>query len=161
MVDRGAAFESGDRLWILERVGWCSLILTLALSLTGLFSESLVSSATAGGGSGAMQVEFDRFVRYRLPAELKIRLPPPGDEDYVELTIPSDYLQAVRIQGTVPLADSVSIGREQVVLRFPRVVVPADGSVTLVVEPREFGGLTVELRSEPGGRVRFWQLVYP
>ncbi|MEQ8266797.1 MAG: hypothetical protein RH982_06355 [Parvibaculum sp.] len=49
--------------WWVQRCGWAALGLTVIAALLGLFSQGPLSTTTAKGAAGRMEVTYDRFGR--------------------------------------------------------------------------------------------------
>jgi hypothetical protein len=67
------------RMWAVQRIGWAVMALVVLAGLLGLFGPGPLSSATAGKEEGPLLVEgYERFVRFRIPTTLQVRLDPLG-----------------------------------------------------------------------------------
>jgi hypothetical protein len=151
-----------DQVWVLERVGWLVLALSVVLCFASLFGDGPLGRASAGGrGPDQISVEYDRFLRHHASAQLRIQLPATKSNADLELTLPREYFEAMKVQASAPMPLSVSLTSERVLYRFRRAPSAEPTTLTLFLEPGHVGRLSAELRAEPGGTVRFWQLVYP
>lgn len=67
MLDRRYPVEEDialqRRIWRIERIGWYALVVVVVLTLFGLFSHGLLSSAVASSATKDLVVEYERFHR--------------------------------------------------------------------------------------------------
>lgn len=67
MLDRRHPVEEDialqRRIWRIERIGWYVLVVVVVLTLCGLFSHGLLSSAVASSATKDLVVEYERFHR--------------------------------------------------------------------------------------------------
>lgn len=87
--------------WRFERVGFLVLLLVVALSLLGLFSNGPLSEASYRSPTGALQVQHQRFLRNSATTTLKLHVRSrPGQ--VVEVLISGGLLAGGRLTGLSP-----------------------------------------------------------
>jgi hypothetical protein len=158
-LEQDIAFQR--KQWRIERVGWGLIALLVVLAAAGLFGTGPLSSATAGGETEGLTVEYERFVRRQGQAEIVIAIDARhASNGQVAVRIDGDYLASVRIQEVSPQPVEVRAdGSDQVY-----VFAVADGAASIEVI---FGGVPLEigrLAGEVGtgdSTVSFSQFSYP
>lgn len=153
-------FEFEQRQWRIQRAGWAIMALILLGALLGLFGDGPLSHAQAS--SGALRVEYERFLHADAPATLRISVhaPPPGP---VRLGIDRRYLDAVPMKQIRPRPVQVIAAGDELLYEF---AAPAGGDLHVSIDASpEAPGLpqaTVRLVQRAGpAPLHFRQLIYP
>ena len=95
------AFER--KSWIVQRVAWTIMTLILLAALLGAFGNGWLSRAQSSADEGALQLDYNRFIRFQAPAELTIRFSGPTiTENYVGFWLNREYLKAIALSQITP-----------------------------------------------------------
>jgi hypothetical protein len=149
------------RMWALQRIGWAVMALVVLVGLLGLFGTGPLSSATAGQEEGPLFVEeYERFVRFRIPTTLQVRLDPLGTGE-ARLWLDREYLEGVQLQTVTPEPDSVEAGPDGFTYVFKVNDPNRPTSVTFHLQPETIGRLEGRVVLDGGEPVDFEQFVYP
>lgn len=148
------------RFWRAQRVGWGVIALLLVAAALGLFSRGPLSSATAGGRVGGLEVEYERFQRFGAASALRIEAwARPEDEGRVLLRLAPGLTDALEIETITPWPITAARGREGLVLAMR-----AAGEVAVVdirAKPTRIGRLRGEISCAGCAPVRLSAFVYP
>lgn len=60
--------------WRVQRAGWAVLAMAALAALLGVFSEGPLSSSTATGADGRLEVHYDRFARHDAAMRMEVVL---------------------------------------------------------------------------------------
>lgn len=159
-LDQDLKFQ--QREWRIERIGWFAMLLIIVGALSGLSGTGPLSATTAGDPTGALAVDYQRFIRHDGRTTLTMQV--SGDrvvEGQVEIWLASDYLSAVEIQRISPEPQEVRAEGERMVYVFA-----ADGSAESIdlsfsLRPQHIGRLSGEIGLPGGPATSFTQLSYP
>lgn len=141
--------------WRFQRAGVAVLFLFVVASLLGLTGMGgLFAHGEAGDASGAVHVEYERFVRRGSFSRITVRFrTTPGA---VRFWVGAPYLERVQIDSVVPVPENESVEADRHVYVI-RAGSP-DVSVTLNVQHGQAGTLPGEVGLVDGPSVRFSQL---
>jgi hypothetical protein len=152
-------------LWRFQRVGLVAMALVVVAALLGLFGgRGLLAQGKAGSNDEAsLSVrEYDRFVRFMKPTELRVQLEPgaaSGGEARVWLD--REYIEGVQIQRVSPQPDDVEGRPDRLTYVFKVNELDEPTAVTLNMMPQRFGLLQGQAGIEGEEPVNFNQFVYP
>jgi hypothetical protein len=73
-VEIGFDEKFETRWWRTERIAWTIMLVLVALGLSGVFGRGPLSKRTAGSPSGPVQIDYERFTRFRTPTALTVHL---------------------------------------------------------------------------------------
>lgn len=144
--------------WRRERIGWAVLAVFLVAGVIGIFGAGPLSRTKIS--SGAVHLEYDRFVRTSAPTVLEVVVPsePGGGEAVVSLD--HAYLDRVRLRETVPQPTRMIARGDAVTFAF--AAAGADVPVRVWFNLSfERSGLAVGRLTASGETIRFRQLAYP
>jgi hypothetical protein len=142
------------REWTAQRIGWIVIAAVILAALLGIFGAGPVSRAS--GQAPGLQLEYDRFVRWRQPMKLRCFVSETKPETQIAMS--RNYLDAVQIeQITPPPVQAEAVGA-WLVYRFAG---PAPMAVTFNIKAEEFGNLTGAVRIPDGEAVSFHHFIYP
>jgi hypothetical protein len=140
--------------WRIQRIGWIVLSLFLALACAGLFGGGPLSHARTSGATGS--IEYEHFARSGTSTDLVVT--PTAAAQVTRIEIPSDYLEAFRIEHITPEPTAVRMTRQLLVYEF---VAGAPGaSISFHVHPERLWRQRAVLRID-GAPLEIWQLTYP
>lgn len=152
--------EHERREWLFHRIGWILLSLLWLAGLAGLFGSGPLSEASASGAG--LRLEYDRFVRYTAPQDLRLHLGPPATgHPKVRVWVDRQYMQDMQVESVLPEPESVETGPDRIVFIIPLAEVGPPTAVTLRLQTQRIGVLDGEVGVEEGGSLRFHQIVYP
>jgi hypothetical protein len=150
------------REWAFERAGWLVLAAIVLLGLLGLLGRGPLSTASGTDPRGALRLEYNRFLHYRDPDTLKVRLAKgasAGGE--VHLWLAADYLARIEITRVSPEAERVEVGEDWHVYVFPVADRGLPAEITFHIEAEGMGKLPGRVGLGGGEPLEFWQFVYP
>ncbi len=149
------------RMWRIERGGWAAMALLVLSASAGLFGQGPVSRAIVGDPSSLM-VDYERFVRYGSPLQLRVSLPHINTPDgSLSLKLNREFLNRVRVSSITPHPTAEALLSDGV--RYDFTVAPGEGTalVTVHLQPQGMGPLTGEIRRDDGARIALWLFVFP
>lgn len=150
------------REWKVQRVGWAVLVLVLLAGLLGAFGGGVVAHATASSAGVPAVLDYERFVRFAAPTELRVVLDPSAirPDGAAHLWLPHRYLDHVDVERVRPEPQRVTGGASGVIYEF--LLTPGQaGVISLVVRPDRAGVLTGQLVLADRRGLTFRQFVYP
>lgn len=142
--------------WRIERVGWVILALLIIAALLGLLGNGFLSSSVKT--TGALNVEYDRFLHRNAPSSYRIHLKPGGTETAIHLG--REFLDAAKLEQVVPQPSEVELANDGIQLHF-RSRESAEGVVTIPFEPQAMGLLHTRIRVGDERPVTLTHVVYP
>jgi hypothetical protein len=144
-----------EREWRIQRIGWIVLTIFLALAFAGLFGGGPLSHARVGGATGS--IEYEHFVRGGTSTDLVVT-PAAAAAGVHRIEIPSDYLEAFRVESITPEPTAVRMSGESLVYEF---AAGAHGSsISFHIHPQRLWRHRAVLRID-GAPLEIWQLTYP
>src|SRR5918992_325114 len=150
--------EFQRRDWAVRHIAWAVLALVFLAALLGIFGNGILSKATLGDDGMLLQVEYQRFGRYKAPMDLKIRLGPEAiQEGKVRLWLERNYLNTIQVETIVPQPDSVESDANRLIYVFdvPSSNFPVE--VTFLVQSENIGYQTGRVGIEGGPSLNFSQ----
>jgi hypothetical protein len=130
-IDENLAFQKLE--WRVQRVGLGCLAGAVLFGLLGGFGAGPLARTTAQSPDGAIQLDYDRFVRVGVPTRLTLRaLRPLARIDAI--SFPAEYL--ARVHAVIPTTASI----EEI-----------DGRVTIALPDLPTSAPVVVLELQPGG----------
>lgn len=149
--------------WRVERFGWAAMALIVLFALLGLFGGfGPLSEATAGDAGNTIQVDYDRFMRYKAPSALIVHIDPAViQEGEARFWFDRDYLAGLQIQQISPQPDQVEVEPDRITFTF--MVAEADRPVEIVfnLQPDRIGMLSGSAGLEGAEALSFDQWVHP
>jgi hypothetical protein len=156
-IDQDLAFQ--QKMWRFQRFGWLALLLVALAAAVGVFGVNGPLSRQRASAE-ALQLEYQRFVRYETPAALTVQLAPQGG-DSASLWLGQGFAERFLVEQIVPEPERVEATPERVTYTFatPRSGGPLQ--VTLHIRPQQ-PGPSVSLAGAGDGRpIEFYQFIYP
>jgi hypothetical protein len=144
--------------WRVQRGGWLAMVAVAGLALLGLFSNGPLSSATATGAGGRLELGYERFLMNGSPTTMRVRV--ASDRGQATLLIGASFLEAFRIETTTPEPAEQSGGPDGVEMTFAAA---GDGPLVLHfgLRPDAIGRVRSEIRLPGEAPARLTQFVYP
>jgi hypothetical protein len=140
--------------WRIQRIGWIVLTLFLALAVAGLFGGGPLSHARTSAATGS--IEYEHFARSGTSTNLVVT--PLAAARITRIEIPSDYLEAFRVEQITPEPTAVRMTQQQLVYEFAAGAPGA--SISFHIHPQRLWRHRAVLRID-GAPLEIWQLVYP
>ncbi len=126
--------ELHKKAWIVQRVGWVLLFLTVIAASVGLFGNGILSKRTMT--KSGTEIRFERFARLESPFVLRIETSAVGPLTTVAL--PQAYLTEMKIRQVQPQPASEEVKKGMTVFSFS----VDDGAViNFFLEPQTIGTL--------------------
>jgi hypothetical protein len=135
----------------------------VAAGLLGFLGSGPISRRSVTTVDGALQVDYERFLRSGTRTTLLVRLR-PADPDAATFTLrlAQAYLEGMRVERVFPPPRRVQVGRDHVVLDFEvDSRPPGPRAVTIHLLPAGFGGWAATVGLDAGPELRFHQWIYP
>src|SRR5688572_20039263 len=111
------AFER--RSWVVQRIAWTIMSLILIAALLGLFGNGWLSKARMSIPGGALEIEYNRFVRFQAPGELRARISPSStEENQAGLWVSREYLKSIELKQITPAPEREITTDEGVIYLF-------------------------------------------
>lgn len=150
------------RTWVVERVGWGVMALTVLAALLGLFGPGLFNNATAGSKKARLWLEYKRFGRFQAPTTVQIHLGPNvGSDGKMRVLLNRDYLNGMQIQQVTPPPESVEAGSKQLTYIFQVAEPNQPTAVTFHLQTQQIGLLSGQVGLSREQPLRFSQFIYP
>ena len=157
-IDEDLAFQR--REWQVQRIAWWVLTAFVVAALLGLFGGGPLSRTAAVDATGALRVEYERFLRVGTHQRLVIRarVAKPGDQP-LRLQIDRGYFDAMKVERVQPEPDSMDIGPGEVTFQFGPAA-PGEIAILIDAEPRHAGRQQTLIRAGTGSAVAIRQFIY-
>ncbi len=150
------------RAWLTERIGWVCMALIVLAAILGFLGPGLLGRRTLTDGSGALTVEYTKFLRYEGPATLTFHLKEAafsgGD---VRLWISQDYLDSLQIVAVTPPPDHAEIAQGRVIYVFKLAPGTRQALITFDVTEQKIGPVRARVGTGEGQSLSFSQFIYP
>lgn len=150
------------RTWVAERVGWVVMGLLVLAALAGLFAKGPLSSAEARDAEGLLAVTYDRFLRYRAPATIRLDLAAAAvTGDRVSIRVDDAFLSSFGIQEIAPEPSGMALDGAAAVLDFDVAARGRPVTIRFSVMPERVGPTRAEIALAGAAPVRFATFTYP
>ena len=150
------------REWIVERVGWCIMLLLLVAALLGAFGRGWLSHTSVADARGTLRLDYERLTRLQSTTELTVVLAPAAlHGDTARVWIDREFMQALQIQHITPQPALVDVDTNRLTYVFMATEPERTVTIRFAIQPRRawrhHGRIGL-----PGERgVSFTQFVYP
>jgi hypothetical protein len=133
----------------------------LGAAVAGLLGRGPWSRVVAASTDGSVVVHYDRVVRFRTPAQVRVELGPGAMQSGVaQLWVNNPFFKQLQLRGTLPSPEQQFIGPRETLLTFP-----AQGAQKLIVyleiEPSSVGISQLQLGVPGGQSVQFSTVSLP
>ena len=159
-ISEDMAFQR--KSWTAERVSWAMLALLLLAGLLGLFSVGPLSTATAADPARLLSLDYERFLRFKAPSELRLHLEPEATaEETVTIRLSGDLAHGVELVNIQPEPDGMRAAPDGLELEF--LLSHPGEPVTLLfgILPHQMGRLEGEVGLAGAAPLRLSSFVYP
>ena len=97
------------RMWLVQRVGWTSMLLVVLAGLGGLLGgEGILAEARATSDDGRVSVDFDRFSRHGYPTQVEISVARGLlDDGRLTVWVGRDWLSGIDVRRVEPEPEGV------------------------------------------------------
>jgi hypothetical protein len=159
-LEEDIGFQRRD--WLVRRIAWAVLALVFLAALLGLFGNGVLSEATLGDDGMPLQLEYQRFGRYKAPMDLKVHLGPEAiQEGKVRLWLERNYLNTMQVETIVPQPGSVESGANHLIYVFNISSSDFPVEVTFLMQSESMGRQIGRVGLEGGSSLSFSQFIYP
>ena len=159
-LQRPAILQSQRREWIVERVGWALMAITLAGGLLGLFGQGPL--ARASRTEGPVRLDFERIVRRAQSTQLRLDIAPEAIRDNVlAVWVDEGFLKQVLLIGIAPEPASSASADGRRIYRFSSPPGGQPSHIMIDFEHRTSGARTGRLGVATGPPIPFNQVVLP
>lgn len=163
MLDRRHPVEEDialqRRIWRIERIGWYVLLVVVVLTLCGLFSHGLLSSAVASSKTKDVVVEYERYHRSGAVNTMVIHTRGKPREVHT-VVIGKSMMEGFSIDSIQPQPKSSS-GNEQGLRLTMEGDAHGESSLYLGWTSNGLGLYHSKIAVEGGGEVSITQFIYP
>jgi len=149
------------KVWRIEKVSWCVMVLLMIAALSGLLGHGPLSSATLGDSASGMLVQYEHFERANAPASFRIQLASQDQTTNARISLGNEFFSKVAVSRIEPAPAEVEVWPDHLTYVFLR---PEPGSAADIIvhyKPLDFGSVEVELGLEGYPKQAFSQFVYP
>jgi hypothetical protein len=156
-IDEDIALERKN--WILQRIAWvlmALLVLAALLGFTGDGGLTGISKRTAGSKADGLEIDYERFLRYKAPTELLVTFYAAAGPSRHELHFSKGFYEKIQVEQVIPEPLEVYTHEQGITYRFSDNV----SSVTFYLKPKRIGSITHTV-SAGGPGISFSQFVYP
>jgi hypothetical protein len=123
--------------WIIQRIGWAVLLLTLVFAALGLFGDGILSQSQIANETTT--INYQRFGRYQSPMAIKVNVNASGK---FELKIPQAYLRNMELDKIVPQANNNRIVDDKMIFTFHATNL---AEITIYLLPQTTGKVSTSL----------------
>lgn len=145
--------------WRVHRLAWVLLAGLIGAAALGLFGSGVLSSETAVGAGGRLEVKYNRFERLGASTRLQLQVLAGANEEVVVRFNPP-FLEAFTIEALHPQPEAQRSGKEGAALVF-RSGHGEPLRVFLSLRPERRGLVKSEVAIPGRATVRFTQFVFP
>lgn len=132
------------REWAIQPIAWIILYLFLIAIALGLTGSGPLSKAVAGSPEGAVQMEYDRFMRRQSPNSLHMTT--QSTSNTVRIMLDSRYVKQIQIRKITPEPEQVISEGDETTFIFNAV-------------PSKPMHADFQIRSETAGTLKGWVAV--
>lgn len=144
--------------WRIQQIFLIFLYAAILAVMLGAVGEGVLSHASLGMPSGPLQLEYERFLRYRSAENLHIRI--HHGSPTAHLSLSKNYFRNVGLQRIMPEPKAVIMTEKAVILTFSGT--PSEvSSITLTVSPDKVGRQHGWIAVDDYPPLLFSQFVYP
>lgn len=162
-VSRSYPVEEDMRLqrstWRIERLGWLGLAALVGAALAGLFGSGALSSRTATGADGRLEINYGRFERNGATTTMQVALG-EAKQERVALRLNTPFLEAFTIQSVHPQPVAEIPRRDGAELVFAATR-GAPLRIYFSLRPERIGPVVGEVAIAGSAPTRFTQFIYP
>lgn len=146
--------------WKMQKIGFLLLFIFIAAACLGLFSQGVLSNASAQSAGGNMIVEYDRFARNTTDTHFIIRIK-INKENQLTTALRGDILDNYDIEFIQPTPDVSIISDRVLTLTQPITRKDSWHSIYITLKPKQMGYFTNTIVLSDNEKVTFNQWVYP
>lgn len=157
-LDLDEDFPFQRRQWVIERVGWGLLAVTLLAGAAGAFGDGPLSRAQAGDGNPGLR--YERFARHGKPVELEITVSRAQSEE-ARVSITREYLSAMQVERVTPEPERVEASGDELSYVFAASKSASPITIIFTLRPDELGFHEASVRAGQGVPVTLKQFTYP
>ncbi|HEY4652319.1 MAG TPA: hypothetical protein VIG72_12940 [Pontibacter sp.] len=147
--------------WTAQRIAWvviCLILLAALLGFTGRGGVEGINKQKVSTTSRHMEVEYDRYLRDEVSAEMKVHLRQISSAA-PSISFSKAFYEKIRVEQVVPEPEAVQVGSAGITYTF-RAGQP-ESSIMFYLKPMHIGPLTITAGSPDGETVTLSQFVYP
>jgi len=145
-----------------QKYAWYSIILFLAVTLTGLLGRGPLGKRTASAGEGQLSATYEPVAHYRTPAVMELHLPEKGlQDDHVYIALEGAVTKNAAFQQIIPRPVSIAPLPDGIVADIPLTATSSGGRVMIFQQPSAVGFQRSKITLEGGASLELKQFVLP
>lgn len=151
--------ESAEPVWGLHRLFFVLMALFLIAGIIGVFGNGPASRRIEKDSTGALQVQFDKTIRAKAPAEYQIRSTAPVNADH-QIRLSPEFTQQMEINRIVPEPKSMKSERGSLLMTFSNSA-SDELLVHLYAEPERMGKFNGMISRPDQSQIPISQFILP
>lgn len=150
------------RAWVVQRVAWAVMLLTMVAAVLGLFATGPLSSTSAATDDGVLNIEYGRFARHDAQTDIQIVVSPEAVQaGEIQVRADQAFLDTYQIESITPEPDSIAVESDGITWTFTAGELTEPGQINLQVRPDSVGIQRGRIGLAGGEMLTLRQLVYP
>ena len=147
-----------QREWRVQRICWVFFFAVIIAVMLGVIGNGILSRTELGAVGAPLRMEYQRFLRFHSPDELRLAIRSPGTT--AKLIFESQYFKDIGVQSILPEPRTVMMTNEAVSLIFNAVPLE-ETRITISIRPDTVGNRAGWVAVDNHPRHAFSQFVYP
>lgn len=144
--------------WMVQRGFWAFFYGLMIAVMLGIVGKGVLSYAEVESTDGSFRMQYERFLRYQAPDELRLTLFSAGH--FTRVTFNSEYFRDVGVKRIIPEPREILMTTEAVTLIFTALPVE-ETRITVDVSPRTVGLQEAWIAVDNQSPIPFKQFIYP
>lgn len=146
--------------WKVQKLGFFLIFAFIACACLGLFSQGLLSDASARSESGNLTLEYDRFARNTTETNYVIRTK-INKENAINIQLAGNIVNNFDIEYIQPQPQSANIKNDKMTLSYSFAEKEGWYSIYITLKPNKMGYFTNTIALSDREKITVHQLVYP
>jgi hypothetical protein len=160
-IDKPESLAQQRREWLMERVGWAVIGLTLTAAMLGGLGPGILGKQIMTSADGTLRIRYFAIERYEAPCELEIELLRPDEQAGAKLIISRLLAERTTLEQIAPPPTSIVAQGDKLLLVFPAETVTGTGKLIYRYKHDHYGLLRYEVGLRGKELVSVQQLVLP
>jgi hypothetical protein len=162
-LDGPECLRHQQREWITERVGWCMIVVILAVAVLGGLGPGALGPREYANDDGSLRVKAHAVERYEAPSMIEVWVQPtkPQRKD-AELTFSREFADETTVEQVVPEPDRLAVREGRLRLTFTRSdLLTHGGKIVYRYKHDSYGPRVFDVSLVEGESVTVHQFVMP